>query len=384
MGYEFDDNGRYVGWSDLFDYSGIEELKASEYLPIPDGVKYEKRDNGFDISEQITNISSITELIHNLELNQEKIGNELIQAGKDKNSDLQYQLSRSLDKIIKDLNQARARKIKAYADLLIELQDQDVNWIKGKKFTYITWNETIPEEVANEVLSNLNLHSQTYLSPQKIEKCLKNSVSSSITNIIQNLRNMDQAYSPIEMETVRDASKQSPKGNKSDRMTLLNPLTKFLMQEQNMVGKGVIGITAVGEKVFFNVSHYWNEGIRSRDERWIKNLQFSQTFNRIQGRSKKAITSVKKTTLANVNFESVEDMRLRFENLSAVDDQLREKYMITDEDIQQQNEKWKLYKDELIQIARQRQDSDVYADDIISQLLSAATDFRRLKIYVHK
>lgn len=329
MGYEFDDNGRYVGWSDLFDYSGIEELRASEYLPIPDGVKYEKRDNGFDISEQITNIAS---------------------------------------------KATKAEKLRAYADLLAELQDQGTTKVKDDRFTYVTWNETIPEEVANEVLSNLNLHSQTYLSPQKIEKCLKNSVSSSITNIIQNLRNMDQAYSPIEMETVRDSSKQSPKGNKSDRMTLLNPLTKFLMQEQNMVGKGVIGITAVGEKVFFNVSHYWNEGIRSRDERWIKSLQFSQTFNRIQGRSKKAITSVKKTTLANVNFESVEDMRLRFENLSAVDDQLREKYMITDEDIQQQNEKWKLYKDELVSIARSRQESDVYADDIISQLLSAATD----------
>lgn len=39
-----------------------------------------------------------------------------------------------------------------------------------------------------------------------------------------------------------------------------------------MVGKGVIGITAVGEKVFFNVSHYWNEGIRSGNETWIKNL----------------------------------------------------------------------------------------------------------------
>lgn len=329
MGYEFDDNGRYVGWSDLFDYSGIDELRASEYLPIPDGVKYEKRDNGFDISEQITNIAS---------------------------------------------KATKAEKLRAYADLLAELQDQGTTKVKDDRFTYVTWNETIPEEVANEVLSNLNLHSQTYLSPQKIEKCLKNSVSSSITNIIQNLRNMDQAYSPIEMETVRDSSKQSPKGNKSDRMTLLNPLTKFLMQEQNMVGKGVIGITAVGEKVFFNVSHYWNEGIRSRDERWIKSLQFSQTFNRIQGRSKKAITSVKKTTLANVNFESVEDMRLRFENLSAVDDQLREKYMITDEDIQQQNEKWKLYKDELVSIARSRQESDVYADDIISQLLSAATD----------
>lgn len=126
-----------------------------------------------------------------------------------------------------------------------------------------------------------------------------------------------------------------------------------------MVGKGVIGITAVGEKVFFNVSHYWNEGIRNGDERWIKNLQFSQTFNRIQGRSKDpkglgSLTSIKKTTLANVNFETVEEMRLRFEKLAAVDEQLRQKYLITDADIEQQNDRWKQYRDELISVARSR------------------------------
>nr|DAH58204.1 MAG TPA: hypothetical protein [Bacteriophage sp.] len=78
MGYEFDDNGKYVGWSDLFDYSSIEGLKASEYLPIPDNVIYEKRDDGFDITEQITNIAS---------------------------------------------KSTKAEKIRAYADLLTKLQD---------------------------------------------------------------------------------------------------------------------------------------------------------------------------------------------------------------------------------------------------------------------
>jgi hypothetical protein len=58
MGYEFDDNGKYINWSDLFDYSSIETLKASEYLPIPDGVNYEKKDTGFDITNQISNITS--------------------------------------------------------------------------------------------------------------------------------------------------------------------------------------------------------------------------------------------------------------------------------------------------------------------------------------
>jgi hypothetical protein len=42
-----------------------------------------------------------------------------------------------------------------------------------------------------------------------------------------------------------------------------------------MVGKGVIGITAVGEKVFFNNSFYWNEGLRSSIYNWHRNMQFS-------------------------------------------------------------------------------------------------------------
>jgi hypothetical protein len=42
-----------------------------------------------------------------------------------------------------------------------------------------------------------------------------------------------------------------------------------------MAGKTVIGIAAVGEKVFFNLTHYYNEGIRSKDEKYLRNLQFA-------------------------------------------------------------------------------------------------------------
>jgi hypothetical protein len=35
MGLNFDDNGLYEGWSDLFNYDTIETLNASEYLPMP-------------------------------------------------------------------------------------------------------------------------------------------------------------------------------------------------------------------------------------------------------------------------------------------------------------------------------------------------------------
>jgi hypothetical protein len=87
------------------------------------------------------------------------------------------------------------------------------------------------------------------------------------------------------MARIRKAAESSPKGEKATNMTMMNPLTKLLMQTSNMVGKGVIGITATGEKVFFNLSYYWNEGIRSGDEEWINNMKFQRTFTRIQGRS---------------------------------------------------------------------------------------------------
>ena len=111
------------------------------------------------------------------------------------------------------------------------------------------------------------------------------------------------------------------------------------MQEQNMVGKGVIGITAVGEKVFFNVSYYWNEGLRSGDATWIRNLHFSQEFNRIEGRSKDptkltTLQTVTKTQLANVNFDEVsEDIRMAFIRLEEIVPELRRKWSITDEDL---------------------------------------------------
>jgi len=35
MGLAFDDNGSYIGWSSLFDYTSIETIKASEYLSMP-------------------------------------------------------------------------------------------------------------------------------------------------------------------------------------------------------------------------------------------------------------------------------------------------------------------------------------------------------------
>jgi len=57
MGYSFDGNGLYLGWSDLFDYSSLETLSASERLPMPKGVKYNFNPNAeIDVTNEANKV----------------------------------------------------------------------------------------------------------------------------------------------------------------------------------------------------------------------------------------------------------------------------------------------------------------------------------------
>jgi hypothetical protein len=53
MGYSFDGNGMYLGWSDLFDFSSVEHITASETLPLPRNIKYKESAAGINISNEV-------------------------------------------------------------------------------------------------------------------------------------------------------------------------------------------------------------------------------------------------------------------------------------------------------------------------------------------
>jgi hypothetical protein len=61
MGLNFDNSGMYYQWSNLFDYSTIETLKASEYLPLSKGYKYEFNRVGIDITNQALDVLKYNE-----------------------------------------------------------------------------------------------------------------------------------------------------------------------------------------------------------------------------------------------------------------------------------------------------------------------------------
>lgn len=293
MGFSFDGVGRYIGWSDLFDYSSIQTLQISEKLPMPKNKTYIFDKEGIDITNYtdrlfVDNISSedrlkvLNELIHFLNENEKQI--KIVKDGR-----VRYQI-------------------------------------------YFTLPENIPfdnkdselQKRIDSVMYYLHTHEKTKLPPNLIEQANKNFISTRIQQVVSNPVNMIHAYSPIQMEDLRAASLDTPKGRQAAKSTLLNPATKALMQFQNMSGKAVIGIAANGEKVSFMWHHYLNHVVHSINDKIqsakdngetynleedadFKRAKFSFTVDRVKGRKTNNIMSIEINTLPDVNLDKIDE-----------------------------------------------------------------------------
>lgn len=310
MGQNYNSRGIYINWSPLFDYSSLITLEASKKLPIPKGIK---------IKETVNYT---------------------------KNSDLTYKLISELSKV-SEINEdgilvaksendiTKVKYLTLLGDLIHVIEDSD-----GELFT-----ENISDKNYKKALiKTLNYH-ELYVIPKAIsEKAYKNVASANIYNVSHDIRNRDQAYTAISMGLMREAAEQSPKGEQASKLNMLNPLTKYIMQFQNLVGKNVIGIAANGEKIWFNLYYYWTKKLKNGD---VSYLKFYQRFNRIQGRGTYLQTKDLKDLSPSTVFH-IPDLDLRDSKIKEI---LIEKFGV--------NPSEEEYR---------------YTDQLISQLLSAATD----------
>jgi len=70
------------------------------------------------------------------------------------------------------------------------------------------------------------------------------------------------AYSPIEMDAIGGAAEKTPKAIAASGLSVLNPAMLAVMQNQNMVGKNVVGIAANGQKANLMWNYFMNDVIR--------------------------------------------------------------------------------------------------------------------------
>lgn len=285
MGLSFDSGGKYIGWSSLFSFDSIGALNASEYLPMPTGKRYKLDSNGTNIDSFIVDILAYEE--------------------------------------------GSVGRIEGYVKLLNYLNKNNIDTV------------TYTVDKGKEVFTAINRHELSKMPESLREDMLKNYVSSHIANTVQNLRNMVHAYQPIDMGYAHEAADLSPKQRESTDYTLNNPMTKMLMQYQNIVGKDVIGICANGEKAAFMWHYYLNEVYRSEDENKLNFADFEFTTSRIKSRSIGTPEEITINTLPDVNTEGLStDVLNRFNK-------------------------------------RLLNENGITTDLMISQLLSAATDFRK-------
>jgi len=167
----------------------------------------------------------------------------------------------------------------------------------------LTYNtDIIPENIATQALQVINTHNGYKIKPYNESLAYKNATSSRISQVIEDLRNVMAAYTPINIDDPHEAAKNSSLGDSEKTIIMDNPAAINVMQVQNMDGKDVIGIAAVGEKIFFASSFYFNEGVRSGSKDWADNMFFFREFKFLNSDPKKIEL---RNLIANINLEDV-------------------------------------------------------------------------------
>lgn len=218
------------------------------------------------------------------------------------------------------------------------------------------------ERVANKFIKNLNKHSLTRLSNAQKQSALKNSVVHKILRLMEHPVNQIAAHKPISMAELQALAKTSQLSKRETVMSSDNPLGKFIMQVQNMVGKDVIGITAVSLKVFFATSTFINQQVQKIGKLTAEEIQGNPEEIRDLFSDITFIDPVtnKVCTLANINLDPIKELAQR----------LGDDFVIP---IKLEGVETTITLGALIQDLEE-QSSKIDCAEAISQLLSAATD----------
>ena len=177
----------------------------------------------------------------------------------------------------------------------------------GKSKVFIT--TTDPQ--ADVFMKQLNTHTRTKLSDSAIDAAIKNQVVHNVLKVASNAENQVIAQISVDAATVdlKAAAKTSHLAAYEKTITSDNPLTVFTMQVQNMVGREVIGVTAVALKQFFAKTAFYNDKINRYVEECIKNPSriLEYTDRLLQLVVKNNPLTGKQTVFANLNFLDIID-----------------------------------------------------------------------------
>lgn len=158
-----------------------------------------------------------------------------------------------------------------------------------------------------------NKHEQSKRSGNRELLGLQNTVVKGILDILGRADVQINMNNPISMDELKDVAKKTKLAKDEQTMSLDDLVVKFKMQEQNMIGREVIGIGAVSLKHFFTASTFFNHQLNEACDD-IENyertglIDESQLVQNILDLCFDHKWNNSIITLANLNFRRIKDL----------------------------------------------------------------------------
>lgn len=157
------------------------------------------------------------------------------------------------------------------------------------------------ERVKERALYMLNLHERSHVS----DAAIRNKVVYGILKVAKDARNQLNFTSPVSTDAQQNAADNSDLGKDERHISMDTPSSKYMMQEQNMVGKQCIGITAVALKCFFTKSYYYNDILNDKIPEELAKGNIENAIKLLGSITFKNPSTGKTTVLSNVNLNTL-------------------------------------------------------------------------------
>ena len=130
----------------------------------------------------------------------------------------------------------------------------------------VFFNSNVSQEDRNFIIDLVNKHEQSKRYGNRELVALQNTVVRGMLEVLGMPDTQINMSNPISMDDLKAVAKKTTLAKDEQIMTLDDIGTKFKMQEQNMVGREVIGIGAVSLKHFFEASTFFNKQLQEIEQ----------------------------------------------------------------------------------------------------------------------
>lgn len=208
-----------------------------------------------------------------------------------------------LEELTDPLNEITSQKFISFVNRAIRNGDYELRF----ENTHTVMSTGEFNRRKKQLLKLLNIHAKTPTRVLLSDEVLKSKVFSGIYDVVLSAQNQLKAQITVDTCTgdLKDTASKTVSGNAEKKVSPDIPSSMFVMQEQNQLGKSVVGIGAVSLKTYFILSTA-NNIKASRVSNLINQGRYSDAYELFKTMKITNPITGELTTIANTNLNIIE------------------------------------------------------------------------------